>query len=152
RGNGGVRLAQNLRMNAAKADGVILESPNAFTPGEGSVAEASARDWELIKSGKYPDLAEARQVLYDHREAPADTDIGDRESLIVGLRYVFGDSSNHPDGCVIHTPPCPPGWAPIDSYLLAFLDTSNDPQVLRADLLNQITHATDAWVSSPEVR
>jgi hypothetical protein len=152
RGNGGIRLAQNLRNNATKADGITLESPNAFTPGEGSVAEASARDWEMITSGKYAKLAEARQVLYDHREAPATTDPADRESLIAGLRYAYGDSSDHEDGCVIHTPPCPPGWAPIETTALAFLDTSNDPQVLRADFLNQITHASDSWLSQPEVR
>lgn len=152
RGNGGIRLAQNIRNNATKASGVTIESPNAFTPGEGSVAEKSARDWELIKSGKYPKLSEARILLYDHREAPAKTDPSDRESLIYGLRYAYGDSSNHPDGCVIHDPPCEPGWADIAGTALAFLDTSNDPQVLRADFLNQITHATDSYVSEPELR
>ncbi|TXK17397.1 terminase [Homoserinibacter sp. GY 40078] len=152
KGNGGHRLAQNLRNNATKAGGVIFESPNAFTPGEGSVAEMSALDWEKIKSGKYPDLAEARQVLYDHREAPPDTDPSDRDSLIAGLRYAYGDSSDDPRGCVLHDPPCAPGWAPIEGTALAFLDTSNDPQVLRADFLNQITHSLDSWLSQPEVR
>ena len=150
--NGGPRLAQNIRNNATKADGVTIESPNAFTPGENSVAEASARDWEMIQSGKYPKLSEARQVLYDHREAPAETDKSDRDSLIAGLRYAYGDSSDHPDGCVLHDPPCEPGWAPIETISLAFLDTSNDPQVLRADFLNQITHASDSWLSQPEIR
>ena len=151
-GNGGPRLAQNIRNNATKANGVTIESPNAFTPGENSVAEASARDWDLIQSGKYPKLSEARQVLYDHREAPATTDMSDHDSLVAGLRYAYGDSSDHPDGCVIHDPPCAPGWAPIETIALAFLDTSNDPQVLRADFLNQITHASDSWLSQPEVR
>lgn len=152
KGNGGLRLAQNIRNNSTKASGVTIESPNAFTPGENSVAEASARDWDLIESGKYPDLAAARQILYDHREAPADTDPSDRASLEYGLRYAYGDSSDHPDGCVIHDPPCEPGWAPIQRQMLAFLDTSNDPQVLRADFLNQITHATNSFVSQPELR
>jgi len=152
KGNGGLRLAQNIRNNSTKASGITIESPNAFTPGENSVAEASARDWDLIESGKYPDLAAARQILYDHREAPADTDPADRESLIAGLRYAYGDSSDHPDGCVIHEPPCEPGWAPIERQALAFLDTSNDPQVLRADFLNQITHATNSFVSQPELK
>ncbi|HXH34336.1 MAG TPA: hypothetical protein VNJ54_07985 [Plantibacter sp.] len=152
RGNGGLRLAQNIRNNATKASGVTLESPNAFTPGEGSVAEKSARDWDLIKSGKHPKLSDARILLYDHREAPADTDPADQESLVYGLRYAYGDSSNHPDGCIIHTPPCEPGWADIAGTALAFLDTSNDPQVLRADFLNQITHAADSYLSQPELR
>jgi len=152
RGNGGLRLAQNIRDNATKASGVVLESPNAFTPGEGSVAEMSARDWDLITSGKHPKLAEARILLYDHREAPAKTDPADHDSLVYGLRYAYGDSSNHADGCVIHEPPCPPGWADVAGTALAFLDTSNDPQVLRADFLNQITHATNSFVSAPELR
>lgn len=152
KGNGGIRLAQNIRNNATKASGITIESPNAFTPGEGSVAELSARDWDLIKSGKHPKLSEARILLYDHREAPATTDPSDHDSLVYGLRYAYGDSSNHPDGCVIHTPACPPGWADIDGTALAFLDTSNDPQVLRADFLNQITHASDSYVTQPEVR
>jgi hypothetical protein len=152
RGNGGLRLAQNIRNNATKASGITIESPNAFTPGEGSVAEQSARDWELIKSGKYPKLSEARILLYDHREAPPETEPSDHDSLIYGLRFAYGDSSNHPDGCVIHEPSCEPGWADIDGTALAFLDTSNDPQVLRADFLNQITHAVDSYVSQPEIR
>jgi hypothetical protein len=78
--------------------------------------------------------------------------MSDRDSLIAGLRFAYGDSSDHPDGCVIHDPPCEPGWAPIETISLAFLDTSNDVQVLRADFLNQITHASDSWLSQPEVR
>lgn len=152
RGNGGLRLAQNIRDNATKASGVVIESPNAFTPGEGSVAEMSARDWDLITSGKHPKLSEARILLYDHREAPANTDPADHDSLVYGLRYAYGDSSDHAGGCVIHNPPCDPGWADIAGTALAFLDTSNDPQVLRADFLNQITHATNSFVSSPELR
>ena len=152
RGNGGIRLAQNIRDNSTKARGVVIESPNAFTPGESSVAEASARDWDLIKSKKYVDLSDARQLLYDHREAPADTDVTDPVSLEYGLRYAYGDSSDHADGCVLHEPPCEPGWAPIDRQMLAFLDTSNDPQSLRANFLNQITHATNSFVSQPELR
>jgi len=148
KGNGGIRLAQNIRNNSTKASGVTIESPNAFTPGENSVAEASARDWDLIDSGKYPDLSAARQLLYDHREAPADTDPTNQESLIRGLRFAYGDSSDHPDGCVIHEPPCEPGWAPIERQALAFLDT----QVLRSDFLNQVTHATNSFVSQPELR
>ncbi len=41
--NGGIRLANTMRANAAKVGGTTLESPNAFIPGEGSVAEESAR-------------------------------------------------------------------------------------------------------------
>lgn len=147
--NGGVRFAQTLRNNATKLGGVSIESPNAFTPGENSVAEQSAKFWDAIVEGKTK--ADSRPILYDHREAPATTDVGDRDSLVAGLRFAYGDSSDHPDGCVIHSRPCEPGWSPIIRIAADFWDLSNDPQVMRADFLNQITHASDSWVSQPEL-
>lgn len=154
RGNGGVRFAQNLRNNATKLGGMTIESPNAFTPGEQSVAEASARFWDNIKQGKIKSIDEetVRSLLYDHREAPADTDTGDMASLVDGLRVAYGDSSDHEGGCVLHSPPCYPGWSPISRIAMDFFDTSNDPQTMRADFLNQITHASNAFISQPEWR
>jgi hypothetical protein len=151
-GNSGPKFAQVLRNNATKIGGVTIESPNAFTPGEGSVAEASAKFWDQIQSGKYKNLTDIRSLLYDHREAPPETDIGDRESIIAGLRVAYGDSSDHVDGCVLHDPPCPPGWSPIGRIAMDFFDTSNDPQQMRSDFLNQITHASNSWLSQPEIR
>lgn len=150
-GNHGHQLAQNLRNNAYKTGGLILESPNAFTPGDNSVAEQSAKSWERMQSGKIADR-DVRSILYDHREAPAETDVGEYDSLVAGLRFAYGDSSNYVDGCVLHEPPCAPGWAPVESIALAFLNPSNDPQKMRADFLNQITHATNSFVSQPELR
>ncbi|MEW1867034.1 terminase [Streptomyces caelestis] len=146
--NGGVKLAKTMRFNAAKLGGSIIETPNAFTPGVGSVAEQSAADYQAILDGR----SRARGILVDHREAPPDTDMTDERSLVAGLRYAYGDSSDHPDGCVLHDPPCTPGWSPIERLTSEFWDTSNDPQDLRADFLNQITHASDAWLTEPEVR
>ncbi|MFC4512545.1 terminase [Streptomyces ehimensis] len=144
--NGGRRLAQVLRSNATKIGGTTLESPNAFIPGMGSVAEESAAFAQAVVDGR----TRGDGLLWDHREAPAETDLTDRESLVAGLRYAYGDSSDHPDGCVLHDPPCPPGWSPIDHIAASFWDTSNDPQVQRSDFLNQITHASDSWITQPE--
>ncbi|MGY1439524.1 terminase [Streptomyces reniochalinae] len=146
RSNGGVRLAQVMRSNAAKIGGTTLESPNAYIPGMGSVAEDTAAFAKAIADGRTREDG----LLYDHREAPPETDPTDRESLVAGLRYAYGDSSDHEDGCVLHDPPCAPGWSPIDRLVGDFWDTSNDPQVMRSDFLNQITHATDSWISQPE--
>ncbi|MCX4971171.1 terminase [Streptomyces sp. NBC_00654] len=146
--NGGVRLAKVMRFNAAKLGGSLIETPNAYTPGVGSVAEKSAADYQAIIDGR----SRARGILADHREAPPETDMTDEQSLVAGLRYAYGDSSDHPDGCVLHDPPCSPGWSPIERLTSEFWDTSNEPQDLRADLLNQITHAADAWLTEPEVR
>jgi hypothetical protein len=144
--NGGRRLAQVMRSNAAKIGGTTLESPNAYIPGMGSVAEETAAFAKAIAEGRTREDG----LLWDHREAPPETDPTDRESLVAGLRYAYGDSSDHQAGCVLHSPPCPPGWSPIDRLVGDFWDMSNDPQVMRSDFLNQITHASDSWLSQPE--
>lgn len=151
-GNRGPKLAQVMRNNATKLGGVTLETPNAFTEGEQSVAETSARFAEQVRLGKVRPEA-ARVLLYDHREAPADTDVDDYASLVKGLRFAYGDSAQSTTGCTIHEPPCPPtGWVDIDRIAVDFYDTSNDPDKMAADYLNQIGSASDAWLTAPEVR
>lgn len=148
RSNHGVKLAAVMRSNAAKVGGAVLETPNAFIPGEGSVAEAAAAYADLIRQGKTKDDA----LLYSHREAPPDTELSDRDSLIHGLRVAYGDSSGDPGGCLIHDPPCPPGHVNLDRLLSTIWDPGQDVQQSRSDFLNQVTHASDSWVSSPEVQ
>ncbi|MEJ9078583.1 hypothetical protein WKY82_09195 [Gordonia malaquae] len=144
--NGGPRLAQAIRTNAAKNGGRTIESPNAFIPGENSVAEESAAYASAIREGR----SRNKDLLLDHREAPADTDMSDRESLTHGLRVAYGDSSGHPDGCVLHDPPCTPGHVDLETLIARIWDPTSDVQVVRSDFLNQITHASDSWISQPE--
>lgn len=143
---GGPALAQKIRTNTAKNGGRTIESPNAFIPGERSVAEASWAFAEGIKSGR----TRATGLLYDHREAPADTELSDRESLIAGLRFAYGDSSGHPDGCVLHDPPCAPGHVDLEAQVQVIWDPATDVQTARSDYLNQITHASDSWLTRPD--
>ncbi|MEV0608116.1 hypothetical protein AB0I61_17295 [Polymorphospora rubra] len=146
--NGGMKLAKTMRFNAGKIGGCTVESPNAYTPrGEDaeSVAQQSARFAKLIAEGRAKDDG----FFHDHREAPPETDLADRESLIAGLAWAYGDSAKRP--CVIHDPPCPPGWVDLDRLVGEVWDPSNDEQTSRADLLNQITHAGDAWLSEIEI-
>lgn len=145
--NGGARLHQVIDANAAKRGGAYLETPNAFIPGEDSVAEKSANYWAMIQEGK----AVADGLYYDHREAPGDTDVADRESLTIGLRIAYGDASQHPDGCVIHEPACPPGHADLEPRIQSFWDLTKDVQVARSDYLNQVVAASDSWLSRPEL-
>ncbi|BDB58976.1 terminase [Rhodococcus sp. RDE2] len=155
--NGGPLLAQTIRTNTSKNGGRTVESPNAFIPGEGSVAEQSAAYWADIRQGRVREEG----LLYDHREAPPDTSLTDRDSpdedsdeeytgLIDGLRYAYGDSSGHPDGCVIHDPPCAPGHVDLDALVSRIWDPATDIQIARSDFLNQITHASDSWVRQPD--
>lgn len=145
--NGGHKLAKILADNAAKTGGTYVETPNAFEPGSDSVAERSALAHVAILEGR---AKRSKGLLYDHREAPGDTDLTDYDSLIKGLRIAYGDSSSHPDGCLIHEPPCEPGWADMDDRVARIWDPDNDEQNARANFLGQITHATDAWISQPE--
>lgn len=135
RSNRGNRLAETMRINAAKVGGTTVESPNAFIPGEGSVAEESAAFWAKIREGRARDDG----LYYDHREAPPETDMTDRQSLIAGLAYTYGDSAD-----------CNGGHVDLDTLVATIWDPSTDPQTARADFLNQITHASDSWISQPE--
>ncbi|MER7053481.1 terminase TerL endonuclease subunit [Streptomyces sp. NPDC000351] len=135
RSNNGLRLAETMRINAAKVGGTTIESPNAYIPGEGSVAEESAAFWTKIREGRAKDDG----LYYDHREAPPETDLTDRESLVAGLAYTYGNSADRNGGHV-----------DLDTIVATIWDPSTDPQTSRADFLNQITHASDSWISQPE--
>ena len=128
--NGGVRLANTMRANAAKVGGTTLESPNAFIPGENSVAEESAAYWAAIREGRAKDDG----LLYDHREAPADTDMSDRQSLIDGSAGGVRRFLGHPGGCVLHSPVCAPGHVDLDRFVATIWDPAQDVQQSRSRL------------------
>lgn len=133
--NGGVNLAAVIRRNLGKVGGSSIETPNAFLPGENSVAERSASYAAQIVEGRAKDDA----LLYDHREAPADTELSDRDSLMKGLRFVYGDSAKSAGG-----------WVDLERIVAEIYDPGTDPQDARRFYLNQVTHASDSWVSSVE--
>lgn len=145
--NGGVGLFAVIKSNLDKTGGLLVETPNAYTPGMSSVAESTARAYHDIAQGRNKKLSSG--ILYDHREAP-DFDLADTGALREGLRFAYGCASDDPRGCVLHQPPCAPGWVGIERNIEAAYDTDTDEQLYRADKLNQITHATDSWISAPE--
>ena len=152
RSNGGFLLRDAILNNLAKRAGSVVETPNAFTPeaeGQESVAQATAEACIAIQEGR---ARKDTGLIWDHREAPPETDLTDEASLTYGLRVAYGCSSDHPDGCVLHEPACAPGWAPIESYKARIWDPDADEQVSRADFLNQITHASNSWIAGPEWR
>lgn len=148
--NGAVGVYNVIANNCYKVGGSLIETPNAYTPGLRSQAEITAAAARDIIEGRNTRLSTG--MLYDHREAPADTDLADADSLLAGLRIAYGDSSGHPDGCVLHDPPCDPGWVDLDGIRERIWQTDADPQQSRSDWLNQITNATDSWLSQPEVK
>lgn len=135
--NSGLRLAATIRRNLAKVSGTSIETPNAFVPGWESVAEHSHKAWRAQQEGKL--RGEPGGILYDHREAPADTDPADGDSLMRGLVYAYGDAANVNGG-----------WVPLERIRQDYWDPDTTPQDARRYYLNQITHAEDAWLTQPE--
>jgi hypothetical protein len=134
--NGGLALAATVRRNLAKTGGSSVEAPNAFLPGEESVSERSAAFYSKILEGK----AREAGLLYDHREWPDTTDMTDKESLLAGLAYVYGESADVNGG-----------WVDLERLVGDIWDPDADPQDSRRFFGNQITHATDSWVSQPQM-
>lgn len=135
--NGGVSLAAVVRRNLTKMNGASIETPNAFVPGENSVAEKSYEAWKMQQEGKLKGADGG--ILFDHREAPPETDPSDRASLLRGLAYAYGESADVNGG-----------WVSLERVLEDYWDPNTDPQDARHFFLNQITHTTDAWLSQPE--
>lgn len=134
---GGKRLAATIRRNLAKVNGCSVETPNAFRPGEGSVAESSHAAESAQAEGR---TRIATGILFDHREAPGDTDPTDRDSLLAGLAYAYGESADVNGG-----------WVDLERLLADYWDPDTDPQDARRYYLNQVTHASDSWLSQPEI-
>jgi len=134
--NGGIKLAATTRRNLAKVGGSLMETPNAFRPGRGTVAEKSFDAFDLQMSGR---TRRSTGLLFDHREAPPDTDPADEESLRAGLRVAYGESLDRNGG-----------WVSEDRLVSEFWDPDNDPEDSRAYYLNQIRPDEGAWLSKQE--
>lgn len=137
--NGGWRLARTIRRNTMKTGGSTVETPNAFEPGEESIAEQSWHAHQTQLKGK--NRSRKRDLLLDHREADPMTDIYDEDSLRRGLIQAYGDSAAENGG-----------WVNIDGVIDEFWDENTDVQEARRYFLNQITHASDSFLSATELR
>lgn len=133
--NGGVRLAQTIRRNLGKTSGSSIEAPNAYVPGLDSVAETSAEYAQAIREGRAVEAG----LLWDHREAPPETDLEDPVSLRKGLVHAYGDSAIEAGG-----------WVDVERIMHEIWDPSTPPETARQFYLNQITSASDAWLAQPE--
>lgn len=135
-GTGGVDMWDTLRRNLAKSGSRMLETCNAWIPGQESVAEKSFDDWCLQEEGK---LRDTQKVLYDARVAPACTALTDEPepgeiSLSDGLGFVYEDAP----------------WAAIGAIKNEIWTPSTPTSVSRRFYLNQPNAAQDSWVSMQE--
>ena len=76
--------------------GHSIETPNAYRPGSGSVAEETFKALELQQQGRL----KRETILVDYREAPEDTDLADHDSLYRGLVHAYGDCTRDNGGWV----------------------------------------------------
>lgn len=125
--NGGVELHSTIMDNLAKSGSRMLETSNAWVPGEDTVAEATWDSWVAQEEGR---IKSDTKILYDARIAPANTDINDEASLSKALEFVYAD--------------CP--WqniVPIMNRIWSPAAKTNDSQ---RKYLNRPASANDAWM------
>lgn len=140
-GNGGVRLAAAVRRNLTKTQGTSIESPNAYTPGDKSVAEKSFKAHELQEKRRASPRSKVKaSILLDHRGAPETVDIYNEASLLNGLAYAYGDSADVNGG-----------WVALERVLEDFWDPDNEVEDSRRYFLNQVTQRADSWLSELEL-
>jgi phage terminase large subunit-like protein len=103
-------VTRNL-MKRPVSDGWSLETTTMFAPGEDSVAEETAKAAKSVQ-----------ELLFDHKQAPMDTDIKDDASLRKGLKFVYGPAA---------------AWVDIEGLIAEFRNPQNRESDLRRYWLNQ---------------
>lgn len=91
-----IRMYDTVTRNLAKraaAEPWSFEPTTMYEPGRGSIAEKTHKFAEQIREGS----AQAPRLLFDHREAPAGTNIDDDDSLRTGLLEAYGDAADYMD-------------------------------------------------------
>lgn len=129
--NGGVELASTLIDNLAKSGSRMLETANAWIPGQDSVAEDSYADWIAQEEGR---TRGDTKVLYDAVIAPPDTDLADPASLRAALELVYEDC----------------WWQDVTPIMERIWAPSAKPADSKRKYLNWPAAATDAWIEPQE--
>jgi hypothetical protein len=133
--NGGHRLAAVLRRNLGKMNGRSIETTNAWTPGEDSVAELTSiyadKVAEQSLDGQLRVLEEG--VLRYHPRAVV-PDLSDGPVLRAALVDLYRDAP----------------WVDVDRIISEVLDPGTHPSDARRFYLNAVATADDALVAAEE--
>lgn len=127
--NGGVRLAATLRRNLGKMGGRSLETTNAWTPGEDSVAESTAAYADKIAEGEIADVG----LLRYHPTATV-PNLADRDALREALTGLYRDAP----------------WVDVDRVIAEVYDLGTHPADSRRFYLNEVAVAEDSLVAAHE--
>lgn len=132
---GGPALMEVIERNLAKTGSRLVETLNAWQPGEGSVAEQT---WEMYLAQREGRTRGTSRVLYDAR-IPAGIDLTDEVDLMAGLEFAYGDAADVAGG-----------WVPMRAQLAYILNGKTTADNARRFFLNQPTASVDAWTTSHE--
>ncbi|MDC7087838.1 terminase [Corynebacterium pseudodiphtheriticum] len=124
--NGGSELHATLLDNLSKSGSRMLETLNAWKPGINSAGESTFNDWVLQESGRSKNDS---KILYDARQAPHDTELGDADSLRSALEWVYAD--------------CP--WSDVDAIITRIWSPSARVDDSKRKYLNWPVASSDAW-------
>lgn len=148
--NGGVELMATLADNLAKSGSRMLETSNAWKPGQETVAEGSWMAWLAQEEGRT--RSESR-VLYDARMAVPGVELADAEALVAALEEVYADC----DWKRPHEPdpdrpgdlrPVPGSRPDVTSIVARIYDPQSRPDDSKRKYLNWPTAGGDAWTSA----
>ena len=124
--NGGSELHATLLDNLSKSGSRMLETLNAWKPGINSAGESTFNDWVLQESGRSKNDS---KILYDARQAPHGTELGDAESLRSALEWVYAD--------------CP--WSDVDAIITRIWSPSARVDDSKRKYLTWPVASSDAW-------
>lgn len=124
--NGGAELHATLLDNLSKSGSRMLETLNAWKPGINSAGESTFNDWVMQESGRSKNES---RILYDARQAPHDTELGDADSLRSALEWVYED--------------CP--WSDIDAIMTRIWSPSARVDDSKRKYLNWPVASSDSW-------
>lgn len=133
--NSGPELAATLEDNLAKSGARMLETSNAWVPGQDCVAESTWEAWLAQEDGR---LRGDTKILYDARVASPDTDLSDPDSLRAALEQVYGDCDWKKDPKT--------GRVEVRPILERIWSPRAKPSESKRKYLNWPSAAEDAWV------
>lgn len=124
--NGGAELHATLMDNLSKSGSRMLETLNAWKPGINSAGESTFNDWVLQETGRSKNES---RILYDARQAPHDTEMGNADSLRSALEWVYAD--------------CP--WSDINAIMTRIWSPSAQVDDSKRKYLNWPVASSDSW-------
>jgi hypothetical protein len=126
--NNGQALMETLLDNLAKSGSRMLETSNAWIPGQNSVAEKTWEAWVAQEEGRT--FSAAGRILYDAVMSRPDLDWDDEDQVREDLRRIYADA----------------WWQDIDGVLKRVFS----PKAVKSDIKrkygNRPEVAEDAWV------